>query len=58
MLTGPLDSGSKAQQLRFGDAAEWLDGDDLGFAFGERPGLVDNQCIDLLQVFERFGVLD
>ena len=35
-----------------------LDSDQLGLALRQRSGLVDDECIDLLQRLERLGIAD
>ena len=61
----PADARSRAPGSRPGagartrpDPAAGHDGDQARLALGERSGLVDDQRVDLLEDFQRLGVLD
>ena len=42
----------------FANVADYMHGNQLRPALGERAGLVDHERVDLFQLFERGGVLD
>ena len=59
MFAGPLQAGRQPQQLGSSKPAGRRRSPTTGgLALGERAGLVDHQGVDLLQPFQRLGVLD
>ena len=54
----PLDARGKPQQNILVEILHRHDGGDLGLAFGQRAGLVDDKRVDFLQALERLGVPD
>src|SRR5215472_14996840 len=58
MFAAALEAGGELQKLVFANAADCSDADEARLAFGEGPGLVDNDGVDLLHQFEGLGVFD
>src|SRR5262249_32648939 len=58
MLAFPLEACRESQQHVRIEAGRWVNGGNARFALGQRPGLVDDQRVDLLKPPERLGVLD
>ena len=58
MLADVLEAGGKTEQRRRVQTLTRLDGHEPRLAFGERPGLVDDDRRDLLQQLQRFGIAD
>src|SRR5690606_34226726 len=58
MLAAALEAGGEAEELGLVEAGGGADGNDTRLALGQRPGLVDEQRVDLLHALERLGVLD
>ena len=58
MLTLGLESGGELEKLGSSKTAERQHSDDLRVTGGDRAGLVEDERIDLLESFERLGILD
>ena len=58
VLAAALDAGCEAQQFVFIEPGSCNDGDHFRLALGERPGLVDHQRVDALQLLQRLRVAD
>ena len=56
MLAHLLEARGQAQQRGLVDRRRGDDGRERGLAFGQRPGLVDDQRVDLLHHLQRLGV--
>src|SRR6266851_5449500 len=58
VLAPPLDCRRQPKQLCLARSRAALDKGDLGTAFGQRSGLVEDERVDASEEFERLGVLD
>ena len=58
VFTRTLQGGGQTEQVELCDRIEGFDGDDFRFALGQRARLVDNERVDFLEAFQRFGVFD
>ena len=58
VLFGALEAGGEPEQVRPGEPAERLHGDEPRLSLGERAGLVDEERVGLLHRLERFGTAD
>ncbi len=47
VFAGAFQTGRHTEQVGFRDAGHGADRDDAGAAFGQRAGLVDEECVDL-----------
>src|SRR3546814_604850 len=58
MLGRPLDASGEPQQFALLMAGGGDDAGNRGAPFGQRPGLVDDERVDLLHSLQGFGILD
>ena len=58
MFARALDARCEPQHFSFTAARGRNDGDDLRLAFGQSPGLVDDEGIDFLHTLQSLGALD
>ena len=58
MFARTFEAGGQAQDFRFTEARTCRNARERGFAFGQRPGFIDNQRIDFFHDLQRFCVLD
>src|SRR3546814_13160783 len=58
MFAAALEARGNPEEVLLLEAVRDFNGDDRGLAFGQRPGLVDDERVDLLHPFKRLGILD
>ena len=58
MLGTTLEGGGEGQNFVFGCAGDGADGNDLGFALGERAGFVEDEGVDAREALEAFAAFE
>src|SRR3546814_19676328 len=57
MFAAALEARGNPEEVLLLEAVRDFNGDDRGLAFGQRPGLVDAERVDLLHPFNRLGII-
>src|SRR3546814_20927778 len=58
MFAAALEARGNTEEVLLLEAVRDFNGEDRGLAFGQRPGLVDAERVELLHPFNRLGNLD